>query len=149
MGLLVLPFPLTMLVVAPAAGWLSDHVSPSIMGLVGMGVAVAGLVLLAFLPAHAGALAIAWRLVVAAFGFALFFSPNARMIVGNAPRQRAAAAGGLLATGRLFGQTLGAAMIGTMLSLGAGQGPAPMLVAAGLAGIAAVASFARWRLAGN
>jgi len=148
-GLLVLPFPLTMLVVAPAAGWLSDHASPSIMGLVGMGVAVAGLVLLAFLPDHAGALAIAWRLVVAAFGFALFFSPNARMIVSNAPRERAAAAGGLLATGRLFGQTLGAAMIGTMLSLGAGQGPVPMLMAAGLAGIAAVASFARWRRAGN
>ncbi|WP_369818330.1 MFS transporter [Novosphingobium sp. ST904] len=108
-GLLVLPFPLTMLVVAPLAGWLSDHVSPSIMGLVGMTIAVTGLVLLGFLPDHAGAFAIAWRLVVAAFGFSLFFSPNARMIVGNAPRERSAAAGGLLATGRLFGQTLGAA----------------------------------------
>ncbi|TCM40665.1 DHA2 family multidrug resistance protein-like MFS transporter [Novosphingobium sp. ST904] len=146
-GLLVLPFPLTMLVVAPLAGWLSDHVSPSIMGLVGMTIAVTGLVLLGFLPDHAGAFAIAWRLVVAAFGFSLFFSPNARMIVGNAPRERSAAAGGLLATGRLFGQTLGAAMIGAMLSLGAGQGPAPMLMAAGLAAIAAIASLARWRLA--
>nr|WP_314463374.1 MFS transporter [uncultured Novosphingobium sp.] len=146
-GLLVLPFPLTMLVVAPVAGWLSDHVSPSIMGLVGMGIAVAGLVLLAFLPAQPGAFAIAWRLVVAAFGFSLFFSPNARMVVGNAPRARSAAAGGLLATGRLFGQTLGAAMIGTMLSLGAGQGPAPMLMAASLAVVAALASLARWRLA--
>ena len=40
-GLLLLPFPLTMLFVAPAAGWLSDHVSPSVLGVAGMAVAVA------------------------------------------------------------------------------------------------------------
>ncbi|TCM22369.1 DHA2 family multidrug resistance protein-like MFS transporter [Novosphingobium sp. PhB165] len=146
-GLLVLPFPLTMLVVAPIAGWLSDHASPSIMGLIGMIIAVAGLCFLAFLPDHAGVVAIAWRLVVAALGFSLFFSPNARMIVGNSPRERAAAAGGLLATGRLFGQTLGAALVGITLSLGLGEGPVPMLACAVLAAVAAFASLVRWRLA--
>lgn len=146
-GLLVMPFPLTMLVVAPVAGWLSDHASPSIMGLIGMAIAVAGLCFLAFLPDHAGVVAIAWRLVVAALGFSLFFSPNARMIVGNSPRERAAAAGGLLATGRLFGQTLGAALVGVTLSLGLGNGPVPMLACAVLAAVAALASLARWRLA--
>jgi DHA2 family multidrug resistance protein-like MFS transporter len=146
-GLLLLPFPLTMLVVAPIAGWLSDHASSSIMGLIGMAIAIAGLCFLAFLPDHAGVVAIGWRLMVSALGFSLFFSPNARMIVGNSPRERAAAAGGLLATGRLFGQTLGAALVGVTLSLGLGQGPVPMLACAALAVIAALASLARWRLA--
>ena len=148
-GLLILPLPLTMLFVSPAAGWLSDRVSPSILGLTGMVIAAVGLVLLAFMPVHAGAAAIAWRLVVCAVGFGLFFSPNARMVVSNAPRERTAAAGGLLATGRLFGQTLGAASIGLFLSFGAGLGPVPMLFAAGLALLAGLGSLTRWRVAEN
>ncbi|AIT78610.1 MFS transporter [Novosphingobium pentaromativorans US6-1] len=148
-GLLILPLPLTMLVVSPTAGWLSDRVSPSILGLTGMVIAAIGLFLLAFLPVHAGAVEIAWRLVLCGLGFGLFFSPNARMVVGNAPRERTAAAGGLLATGRLFGQTLGAASIGLFLSFGAGLGPIPMLFAAGLALLAGLGSLTRWRVAEN
>lgn len=145
-GLLVLPFPLTMLFVAPAAGWLSDRYSPSLLGLGGMVIAIAGLVAVAWMPANAGTLAIAWRLALCALGFGLFFSPNARLVVGTAPRDRAAAAGGLLATARLFGQTLGAAVVGVLLSLGTGQGPVPMLFAIALALVAAGFSLARWSL---
>jgi DHA2 family multidrug resistance protein-like MFS transporter len=142
-GLLVLPFPLTMLVVAPIAGWLSDRVSPSWLGIGGMSIAAVGLCLIGFMPVDAGHVAIAWRLAVCACGFGLFFSPNARMIIGGAPVHRAAAAGGLLATSRLFGQTLGAALVGVLLSLGLGLGPTPMLVAVGLAAVAAVCSLVR------
>jgi len=144
-GLLILPFPLTMLVVAPAAGWLSDRFSPSLLGLGGMLIAVAGLVSVAWMPGQSGSLDIAWRLALCALGFGLFFSPNARLVVGTAPRDRSAAAGGLLATVRLFGQTMGAAVVGVLLSLGAGQGPVPMLFAIALAVVAAGFSLARWR----
>ena len=142
-GLLILPFPLTMLIIAPLAGWLSDRMSASWLGLVGMGIAIVGLLLVGFMPHESGHLAIAWRLVVCAVGFGLFFSPNARMIIGGAPVDRAAAAGGLLATSRLFGQTLGAALVGVLLSLGLGLGPVPMLLGAVLAGLAAVCSVVR------
>ncbi|VWX52022.1 MFS transporter [Novosphingobium sp. 9U] len=142
-GLLLLPFPLTMLIIAPLAGWLSDRVSASLLGIVGMAVAIVGLCLIGFLPHEATRFDIAWRLVVCACGFGLFFSPNARMIIGGAPVARAAAAGGLLATSRLFGQTLGAAVVGVLLSLGAGLGPTPMLVAVGFAVVAATCSLAR------
>jgi DHA2 family multidrug resistance protein-like MFS transporter len=145
-GLLVLPFPLTMLVIAPLAGWLSDRVSPSWLGLAGMSIAAVGLGLIGFMPDDAGHVAIAWRLAVCACGFGLFFSPNARMIIGGAPVHRAAAAGGLLATSRLFGQTLGAALVGVLLSLGLGLGPTPMLVAIGLAAVAALCSLVRHRV---
>jgi hypothetical protein len=57
-------------------------------------------------------------------------APNARLIVGSAPRDRAASAGGLVSTTRLGGQTMGATGIATMLALGFGTRPAPALAAA-------------------
>jgi MFS transporter, DHA2 family, multidrug resistance protein len=144
-GLLLLPFPLTMLVVAPAAGWLSDRIAPTKLGVTGMGIAIVALLLLAFLPANPGEIGIAWRLSLCALGFGLFFAPNSRLLIGQAPRNRAAAAGGLLSTSRLTGQTLAAATVGILLSAGLGFGPWPMLVACALAVVAALASFARFR----
>ena len=55
-GLLLLPFPLTMLVVAPLAGWMSDRVAPTKLGVTGMAIAIAGLLLLAFMPEQPGEL---------------------------------------------------------------------------------------------
>jgi DHA2 family multidrug resistance protein-like MFS transporter len=144
-GLLLLPFPLTMLVIAPLAGWMSDRVAPTKLGVTGMAITIAGLMLLAFLPDDAGEFAIAWRLSVAALGFGLFFSPNSRLLIGQAPIDRAAAAGGLLSTSRLLGQTLGAVTVGILLASGAGLGPAPLFVAMALAVVAALCSLARYQ----
>ncbi|MFV0625129.1 MFS transporter [Sphingomonas sp. ac-8] len=144
-GLLIMPFPLTMLVVAPLAGWLSDRTKSSLLGVLGMALATAGLLLVAFLPTDAGWIAIAWRLVLCACGFGLFFAPNSRLILWRAPRDRAAAAGGLLSTSRLLGQTLGASLVGVVLALGAGLGPAPLLAAAALAVLAGLCSLVRLR----
>ncbi len=143
-GLLLLPFPLTMLFVAPAAGWLSDRVAPTKLGVTGMAIAIVGLLLLAFMPHQPGAFGIAWRLALTAFGFGLFFAPNSRLLIGQAPKTRAAAAGGLLSTSRLSGQTLAAALVGILLSVGLGLGPTPMLVACALAVISALCCLLRY-----
>lgn len=144
-GLLILPIPLTLLIVAPLAGWLSDRVRPSILGIVGMAVAIAGLLLVATMSAVTGWSDIAWRLSLTACGFGLFFAPNSRLIIGEAPAARSAAAGGLLSTARLLGQTLGASTVGVMLALGLGLGPVPLFVAAGFAAVALLCSFIRLR----
>lgn len=143
-GLLLLPFPLTMLVVAPAAGWLSDRVAPTKLGVTGMAIAIVGLLLLAFMPHQPGGFGIAWRLALTAFGFGLFFAPNSRLLIGQAPKTRAAAAGGLLSTSRLCGQTLAAALVGILLSIGLGLGPTPMLVACALSVVAALCCLVRY-----
>jgi DHA2 family multidrug resistance protein-like MFS transporter len=143
-GLLLLPFPLTMLVVAPAAGWLSDRVAPTKLGVTGMGIAIIGLLLLAFMAHQPGAFGISWRLSLTALGFGLFFAPNSRLLIGQAPKTRAAAAGGLLSTSRLAGQTMAAALVGILLSVGLGLGPTPMLVACGLSVVAALCCFTRY-----
>jgi DHA2 family multidrug resistance protein-like MFS transporter len=75
----------------------------------------------------------------------MFLSPNARLIVGSTPIDRAAAAGGLISTTRLVGQTSGATLVAALLAFGLGAGQAPPLVAAGLAVIAGICSAARLR----
>ena len=144
-GAMIVPWPLTVMVVAPTAGWLSDKVPAGILGGIGMGVSVAGLACLAYLPAHPGYVDVAWRMALSGSGFGLFLSPNARLIIGSAPKDRSASVGGLIATTRLTGQTLGATLAATLLAHGLASGRASPLIAAGLAAVAGVCSLARLR----
>jgi DHA2 family multidrug resistance protein-like MFS transporter len=142
-GAVVAPWPLVTMFVAPIAGILSDKVPAGILGGIGMAVAVTALLLLSFLPANPGSVDVAWRMGLCGGGFGLFMAPNSRLIVGSAPRERAAAAGGLISTTRLTGQTLGATLVATLLAVGLGEGRVPPLVATGLALIAGLCSLAR------
>lgn len=142
-GAMIAPWPLTTLVVAPLAGTLSDRYPAGLLGGIGMAIAIAGLVAVALLPSHPGYWDIAWRLSLCGAGFGLFMSPNARLIVGSSPRERAASAGGLVSTLRLCGQTTGATLVAAMLAFGIGGGAVPAYVAAGLAVVAGLCSVAR------
>jgi len=144
-GAMIAPWPLTTMFVAPLAGSLSDRYPAGLLGGIGMVVATAALLLLAFLPAHPTYFDIAWRMSLCGAGFGLFLSPNARLIVGSAPRDRAASAGGLVSTTRLVGQTTGATGIAAMLALGVGATPVPALFAAGLTVLACLFSISRLR----
>ncbi len=142
-GAMIAPWPLVTMFVAPLAGTLSDKVSAGLLGGIGMAIATVALVALALLPAHPDYFDIAWRMALCGSGFGLFISPNSRLVVGSVPRERAAAAGGLISTTRLVGQTLGATTVATLLALGLGEGMVPPLVATGLALIAGVCSVTR------
>ena len=144
-GALISPWPLGMMLFGPLAGILSDRIPAGVLGGIGMAVATAALLLLAWLPADAQYLAIAWRMAMAGAGFGLFLAPNARLIVGSAPRHRAASAGGLTSTTRLTGQALGATLVAALLAMNLGSGRAPALLAAGLACAAGICSIARVR----
>ncbi|MFC3099661.1 MFS transporter [Altererythrobacter lauratis] len=145
-GMLLLPFPLTMLVVSPLSGWLSDRIAATKLGVTGMGIAIAGLLLIATMPQEASHAGIAARLAFTAVGFGLFFAPNTRLLIGRSPRERAAAAGGVQSTARLLGQTLAAVVVGILLASDLGMGPVPMLLACALAVVAALCSVTRYRL---
>ena len=144
-GAAIAPWPLTNMVVAPLAGWLSDRIPAGVLGGIGMAISVVALLLLASLPVDAGVGDVAWRMAVCGSGFGTFLPPNARLIIGSAPRERAAAAGGLISTVRLSGQTTGATLVALLLALGAGSGRVPSLVAVALALVAALCSLARLR----
>jgi MFS transporter, DHA2 family, multidrug resistance protein len=144
-GAVIAPWPLTTMIVAPLAGALSDRYPAGAMGGIGMALSVTGLIFLAFLPADPGWFDIAWRMSLTGAGFGLFLSPNARLIIGSAPIDRAATAGGLISTTRMVGQTTGATLVSALLALGIGGGAVPPLIAAGLALVAGLCSVARLR----
>ena len=144
-GTMIAPWPLTIMFVAPAAGALSDRVPAGLLGGIGMALSTVGLLCLAFLPEHPTYFDIAWRMALSGAGYGLFLSPNARLIIGSAPRDRAAAVGGLISTNRMVGQTLGATLLAALLAFGLGQGREPAFVAMALAVVAGVCSVARLR----
>ena len=144
-GAAIAPWPLTNMIVAPLAGWLSDRYPAGLLGGIGMAVSIAALLLIAAMPADPSFFDVAWRMALCGSGFGLFLPPNARLIIGSAPRERAAAAGGLVSTVRLVGQTTGATLVAALLASGIGDGRVPALVAAGFALVAGLCSIARLR----
>jgi DHA2 family multidrug resistance protein-like MFS transporter len=144
-GACIAPWPLTNMIIAPLSGWLSDRIPAGLLGGIGMAISIVALLLLAFLPANPSYLDVAWRMALCGSGFGTFMPPNARLIIGSAPRNRAAAAGGMVSTVRLVGQTTGATLVAMLLALGVGAGRVPALVAVGLAVIAGLCSIARLR----
>jgi DHA2 family multidrug resistance protein-like MFS transporter len=141
-GAVLAPLPLVSMFVAPTSGMLSDRIPAGVLGGIGMAIGVAGMICLAFLPASPNHFQLVWRIAVVGLGFGMFFSPNARQIMGSAPVERAAAAGALNSTIRGAAQTLGATTVAALLAAGVGIGSTPPLIAAGLALIAGFCSLA-------
>ncbi len=145
-GLLMTPWPLTVAVVAPIAGRLADRYPAGLLGGIGLVSMAVGLVLLAVLPAHPATPDIIWRMAVCGFGFGLFQTPNNRAMIGASPRSRSGAAGGMLSTARLLGQTGGAALVAVIFGLAPTHGPTlTLLVGAGFSIGAAGVSMLRLR----
>jgi DHA2 family multidrug resistance protein-like MFS transporter len=143
-GLLLTPWPLMVALISPAAGRLSDIYPPAILGGIGLVAMSAGLALMATLPAHASDLAIVWRTALCGLGFGFFNSPNNRAMIASAPPQRSGGASGMVATARLLGQTMGAALVALCFEVTPAHGVATaLLLGAGFAGAAALASFLR------
>jgi DHA2 family multidrug resistance protein-like MFS transporter len=143
-GLLMTPWPVAVALTAPAAGRLADRYHPGILGGAGLLILSAGLLLLASIPHPATAWDFIWRMAVCGAGFGLFQSPNNRALLASAPRARSGAAGGMLSTARLLGQTVGAAGVAILFRSYAQRGAGMALyIAAGFAIAAALLSLSR------
>lgn len=128
-GLLMTPWPLMTALVAPVAGRLSDRLRPERISSVGLVLFAVGLGSLALLSEAASAWDIAWRMGVCGLGFGLFQSPNNRVIVSSAPRERSGGAAGLQSMGRLLGQSSGAVLVALAFAWWPHQHPTPLICA--------------------
>ena len=145
-GLLMTPWPIAVAVAAPLAGRLADRHSAGLLGGIGLAVLAVGLGLLASLPLGASSPDIAWRMAICGLGFGFFQSPNNRALVTAAPRHRSGAAGGMLSTARLLGQTFGALAMAVSFHLAPAQATRIGLTSAAvLAAVAAGVSLLRLR----
>ncbi|NLC56310.1 MAG: MFS transporter [Armatimonadetes bacterium] len=128
MGLMLTVIPLTMVVVSPVSGWLSDRIGSRVLASAGMASIALGLVLLSHLGTQATPLAIMGRLFLVGLGNGLFASPNSSAIMGAVPPQRLGVASGMISTVRTTGMVLGVAIAGAVIAVRRAA-----LVAAGLA----------------
>ena len=143
-GLLLTPWPVMTAIAAPIAGPLSDRYPPAVLGGIGLAILGIGLALIASLAGHPGTTGIVWRMMVCGAGFGFFQSPNLRAIMSSAPAERSGGASGIVATSRLVGQAVGAALVALCFGISMQHGPSLALaLAAGFSAAGSIVSFSR------
>jgi len=116
-GILLTAWPVALAAIAPIAGRLADRHHAGMLGAIGLTSMTAGLLLTALLPTDPSSADIMWRLVLCGAGFGIFSGPNNRLMMSAVPRDRSGSAGGIIATARTLGQTMGAALVALMFGL--------------------------------
>ena len=127
-GLVLTSVPLTISLIAPLSGWLSDRFGSRVLSSLGLAVASAGLFFLGRLTQHASLSDIIWPLILAGFGQALFQSPNNNAIMSSVPANRLGIASGFLATVRVLGQGFSVALAGAIFTSLGGAKAGALLV---------------------
>lgn len=131
-GISLAGWPLAVALTAPIAGRLADRAPTAWLCGAGGGVLSLGLAGAALAPSGATPVFI----TLSGVGFGLFQSPNNRNLFLSAPPERSGAAGGMQATARVSGQTLGSLTAGALFGLGA-SAPALALSAGAVMALAA------------
>ena len=107
---------LTMALVAPLSGSLSDRIGTRLPAVVGMILLACGLGLLSRLGPTTPHGVILMGLAVLGLGTGIFISPNNSSLMGAAPKEDQGLAGGILATARNVGMVLGVGLTGAVFS---------------------------------
>lgn len=131
-GLLMTSWPLAIVFVAPTAGLLINKVHPGILGGVGLTMLSVGCFSLSFVPLETDHFGLVWRLLLCGAGFGFFQSPNNHLLLSSAPPERSGSASGMLATARLTGQTMGAALVAMLFHLFGPTAPHDALLLGGI-----------------
>jgi len=130
-GMILITQPVLMAIVASISGRLSDKYEPRILASAGMGVLVAGLLMLTFLSADTSLTRLVMILAIVGFGFGLFSSPNTNAIMGSVDRKFLGVASATVGTMRLTGQMMSMGIATLILQLFIGNQPISETNAAG------------------
>jgi MFS family permease len=115
-GFFLTALPLSLAIVAPVSGSLADRFGSRWLASGGLAVACLGLAAVAQLNTQSSDLRIIWPLVLTGVGQGLFMTPNARALMNAAPASEQGESSGLLATGRVLGQSLSVALAGAIFA---------------------------------
>lgn len=146
-GFFMTPWSIVVTIMAPIAGRLSDRHPAGMLGGLGLLLLGVGMALLAMLPPSPSVLDIIWRMAICGCGFGFFQSPNMKAIMSSAPAGRSGGASGIVATARLIGQTIGAALAALCFAIADREGATLALaLGAGFGALGCVMSFLRLRV---
>ncbi|MFW6174918.1 MAG: MFS transporter, partial [Chloroflexota bacterium] len=121
-GLLMLPIPMTLMVLAPISGRLSDRWGSRGIATVGLLTIITGLFLLSQLTPDMPVWQVLVRLMVFGAGIGMFIAPNNNGVMSAVPGHKRGVAAGLLGMFRFTGQSVGVALGGTVFALFATAG---------------------------
>jgi len=120
-GFVLMAWPVTMALISPAAGKLSDTRNPGVLASIGMTITSVGLIMLCFLTKETSILFVVVVLVIMGAGFSLFSSPNSNAIMSSVEKRQLGNASGMLGTMRNVGQTFSMAIALMLLAIYMGQ----------------------------
>ena len=118
-GLMMGALPLTILVLAPVSGALSDRLGTRLLAVTGELIVALGLLLMAVVVPTGRLELIMPVLILTGAGTGLFQSPNNSAIMGTVPREHLGIGGGVLATMRNLGMAFGIAISTAVATIGA------------------------------
>ncbi len=131
-GLIMTSWPIIIIFVAPLAGSLVGRIHSGILGGIGLMVMSVGCFSLAFVPIHTGYFGMVVRLMICGMGFGFFQSPNNHLLISSAPTHRTGSASGMMSMARLFGQTVGAALVALLFHIFGDTAPHDAMFLAGI-----------------
>jgi MFS family permease len=115
-GVLVVPTPFAMALLAPLTGWMSERFIPERLCSLGLIINAVAFLFLSFLSVETTSLTVILWLSVLGFGMGLFQTPNNNLLMSSLPRQRLGVGSSFLAIVRSLGNSVGAALAATIVS---------------------------------
>lgn len=130
-GVRMLPFALTMMVVAPTSSRIVEKIGTKVTVTTGLVLVTLGLLSMTTLQVDSPYPQVAWRLVLAALGMALTMAPATDSVMGSLPLAKAGVGSAVNDTTRQVGGALGVAVIGSVLATTYGDKVASAMQAVG------------------
>jgi EmrB/QacA subfamily drug resistance transporter len=115
-GLRMVPFALTLMVVAPTSSQVVNRFGTKRTVTAGLTLVASALVTMAFLEVDSGYEQIVWRLMLLAIGMGLTMAPSTDSVMGSLPLGKAGVGSAVNDTTRQVGGALGVAIIGSVLA---------------------------------
>jgi EmrB/QacA subfamily drug resistance transporter len=125
-GLILTVLALTMALIGPFAGRLSDRIGSRVLSTVGMIVLAAGLAVMSTLHPASSLWLIGGCLFLAGAGIAIFQTPNTASVLSATPRQNAGVGSAFIAEARNVGMAVGIALTAALVSLRMGPAAAAL-----------------------
>jgi EmrB/QacA subfamily drug resistance transporter len=113
-GLIMASVPVSMGIIAPFSGALSDRMGSRLITVIGLAILVLASLGLTAVQTDTRPWMLALLYLPVGLGMGIFQSPNNSVILGSVPRSQLGVASGLLATNRTLGQTTGIAVLGAL-----------------------------------